>query len=425
MSDKPIFVVAHPRACSTAFERIFMTQHDTIHCFHEPFSDAFYCGPERLSSIRYPDEKSRIESGFSQTTYASVLEEIKKASEGKRVFIKELDYYICVPDGKATAIAPSLEGTARSTTNGAANGITNGTVNGHAATNSSLNGVANGATNGATYGTANGATNGTANRDTNGITNGATNGTTNGHTNGVVKSCVHCCPSNGHTETNGDSHQNAYQTSAEPGNPTVIPLAIQKMFHFAFLIRDPHYSIPSAYRCTIPPLREMTDICFDPLKAGYSELRQHFDYLRKEGLVGPRVATRPDLGVDGEIAKEGAGHEICVIDADELLDAPEAMIEEFCKSVGLKYDPGMLRWDREIDHAVASDKFEKWRGYHEDALQSAGLKARPQKRATKTREEFDADWRAKYGEEAAALIRQTVDQNMPHYLYLKEFAMRV
>jgi hypothetical protein len=49
----------------------------------------------------------------------------------------------------------------------------------------------------------------------------------------------------------------------------------------------------------------------------------------------------------------------------------------------------------------------------------------PQKRTPKSEEEFDTEWRAKYGEEAAAMIRKTVVQNMPDYLYLKHFAMRV
>lgn len=48
-----------------------------------------------------------------------------------------------------------------------------------------------------------------------------------------------------------------------------------------------------------------------------------------------------------------------------------------------------------------------------------------QKRAPKSEEEFDIEWSAKYGEEAAAMIRKTVVQNMPDYLYLKQFAMRV
>lgn len=39
--------------------------------------------------------------------------------------------------------------------------------------------------------------------------------------------------------------------------------------------------------------------------------------------------------------------------------------------------------------------------------------------------EFDADWRAKYGEKGARIIRETVDRNMPDYLYMKRYAMKV
>lgn len=68
--------------------------------------------------------------------------------------------------------------------------------------------------------------------------------------------------------------------------------------------------------------------------------------------------------------------EICVVDADDLLDKPAAMIEAFCKSVGLKYEPEMLTWDTEEDHCMAKEAFEKWRGFHDDAIQSEGLSAR-------------------------------------------------
>lgn len=173
---------------------------------------------------------------------------------------------------------------------------------------------------------------------------------------------------------------NPYPTLAEKGNPTVMPRKILERFHFTFLIRDPHYSVPSYYRCTIPPLYKITKFYYDPLEAGYDELRRLFDYLRENGLTGPHVATRPDLrGSDAVAAskpKEDTGHEICVIDADDMLDAPAATIEAFCNSVGLPYDPGMLRWDREVDQVVAENKFEKWHGFHNDALDSPGLLAR-------------------------------------------------
>lgn len=280
--------------------------------------------------------------------------EILTLSQGKRIFIKDIDHYLLPPNGMPASPAPSLLRYKRGVGTGAngdlhvANGVNdaNGTshTNGHTiGVNGTSNGIANG-----TNGTANGVNGRNA---------------TNGHANGTT---------NGHTHTNG-THKEPYpyDTVPEPGNPTVMPRALQETFHWAFLIRDPHYSVPSYLRCTIPPLDEVTGFHnYDPLEAGYDELRRHFDYLRETGIVGPRVATRPELsaGVDG-----ASGVEICVIDADDMLDEPAKTIEAFCDSVGLPYKPEMLTWDTEEDHAVARNAFEKWRGFHNDAIESKAL----------------------------------------------------
>ena len=76
MGSKPIFVATHPRACSTAFERVFMTRDDILHCVHEPFGDAFYFGPERLSERYADDEEARKKSGFADVTYKDVMDQI-------------------------------------------------------------------------------------------------------------------------------------------------------------------------------------------------------------------------------------------------------------------------------------------------------------------------------------------------------------
>lgn len=82
MAQKPIFVATHPRACSTAFERVFMTRRDTLQCVHEPFGDAYYYGPERLGARHEDDEQTRKDSGFSETTYKTVFEGLDRdASE--------------------------------------------------------------------------------------------------------------------------------------------------------------------------------------------------------------------------------------------------------------------------------------------------------------------------------------------------------
>lgn len=44
---------------------------------------------------------------------------------------------------------------------------------------------------------------------------------------------------------------------------------------------------------------------------------------------------------------------------------------------------------------------------------------------SKSEAEWDAEWRDGYGEEAAKVIRETVDKNMEDYLYMKQFAIKV
>lgn len=191
------------------------------------------------------------------------------------------------------------------------------------------------------------------------------------------------------TRSDRDGPPYPYPTKAEPGNPTVIPKDLLANFHFTFLIRHPRNSIPSYYRCTIPPLDEMTGFYnFRPDEAGYDELRRFFDFLRSEGQIGPHFAgeiidgaingVNGEKGTNGtnEVDGHGKGVEICVIDADDLLDNPTGIIEAYCKSTGIPYEPEMLKWEDQEHHAYAKETFEKWRGFHEDAIHSTELKAR-------------------------------------------------
>lgn len=102
MSPKPLFVATHPRACSTAFERVsedpdcavipvlttaqvFLTRKETLNCVHEPFGDAFYYGPERLSTRFENDEEWRIKTGFSSSTYQTIFHHIDKQGSEVRL----------------------------------------------------------------------------------------------------------------------------------------------------------------------------------------------------------------------------------------------------------------------------------------------------------------------------------------------------
>ena len=60
-----------------------MTRTDILTCVHEPFGDAFYFGPERLSSRYEEDDKARAESGFENSTFKTIFDRIER--EGKEV----------------------------------------------------------------------------------------------------------------------------------------------------------------------------------------------------------------------------------------------------------------------------------------------------------------------------------------------------
>ena len=53
-----------------------MTRKD-LQCIHEPFGDAFYYGPERLSSRYEDDELGREASGFKESTYRTVMDRLQ------------------------------------------------------------------------------------------------------------------------------------------------------------------------------------------------------------------------------------------------------------------------------------------------------------------------------------------------------------
>ena len=177
-----------------------------------------------------------------------------------------------------------------------------------------------------------------------------------------------------------------YNTYTEFGNPTVVPTDLLEQFHFAFLIRHPRSGIPSYHRCCIPPLDAMTGFHgFRKDEAGYVELRRLFEFLRSKGIIGPELAGGKNEtqgisnGVD-HAATNGTTNpnraQICVIDADDLLDNPAPIIEAFCKSVGIDYQPEMLNWDTQEEEDFAAKAFEKWKGFHEDAIRSRDLKPR-------------------------------------------------
>lgn len=349
--------------------------------------------------------------------------------QGKRVFIKDIAHYLLPPEGTDAHIAKSLA---------CGHPLTDGY---ELESNNSTPGSPNGSVSNHTSGAVNGPTQQGAASDATSHTTGRVNGPTDA---AVVE---------------------------EPENPTVMPTDMLRGFHWTFLIRHPRRSIPSYYRCTIPPLDDVTGFHdFMPSEAGYAELRKLFDYLLDQNIIGPaRAGDRVpvDEALNGSETSSLSSDAprraaITVIDADDLLQRPEAVLRTYCKEVGIDYTPQMLEWGDDDNQQYAAKAFEKWYGFHHDAIESTCLKPRPHGHVsfppflhpairrpapendysasvnlrltmfffpylqkTPTVEDEDADWRKKFGDEAAKTIRETVDANIPHYDYLKSFAIKI
>ena len=167
-----------------------------------------------------------------------------------------------------------------------------------------------------------------------------------------------------------------YPQVPELPNPTVLPNAVLQEFHFTFLIRHPILSVPSLYRLTIPPQSTATGwLYFNPYEASYKPLRRLFDYLLQEKQIGPAVVNQNQAD-SSHVAESEGGVEICVVDANDLLDQPAAVLKAYCKSTGVPYDDSMLSWNSHGNQERASAVFEKFKGFHKDILNSTSLKPR-------------------------------------------------
>ena len=94
-------------------------------------------------------------------------------------------------------------------------------------------------------------------------------------------------------------------------------------FTHTFLIRRPDKAICSLYTCG----QTMPGWTFEPMQAGFKSLYNFYKHMQQ-------VTDKPLL----------------VIDADDLLSAPDEMMEAYCNAVGIRYNPGMTSWEPGMIH---------------------------------------------------------------------------
>ena len=227
--------------------------------------------------------------------------------------------------------------------------------------------------------------------------------------------------------------------ASERHNPTWLPTSAVHAFQFAFLVRSPWLAVPSLYRLHVPPRVHDTLLPeFRPTEIGYRELRILIEYLYPQSNSPERLRN----------GFSGAANEQLpiVMDATDILSKPEEMLAEFAQRVGLPFDSSMLTWEQ---HNPEMEKaFNKFRGYHNDAIHSSGLMSQTtdeqerdaaqnrgngdsQKREQDesgmemSEDEYMSEWTARFGGDAAKKIKEAVYRCKDDYAWLRQFIFTV
>ena len=71
---------------------------------------------------------------------------------------------------------------------------------------------------------------------------------------------------------------------------------------------------------------------------------------------------------------EMSSQDVCIIDSDDILSNPVAMIRTFCNKMGLSYNSGLLQWKQGIPDTwvVAKTPGQYGYGWYDNAIQSTG-----------------------------------------------------
>ena len=137
--------------------------------------------------------------------------------------------------------------------------------------------------------------------------------------------------------------------------------------------------------------------------------------------------SHQDNGIGTGTGTNSSSVQICLIDADDLLDDPVRTMAAYCASAGLPFHPSMLEWDGDArGKEKAEAQFGKWmRPFHEAAIASGGIRRRErQENGVVSMDEDYAKWTEEFGTEGADIIRRSVEENVEHYEYLKQFKLR-
>lgn len=128
-------------------------------------------------------------------------------------------------------------------------------------------------------------------------------------------------------------------------------------------------------------IKETTDYAYAPLLADprlYSEVAHTFLIRDPDAVVASYHAMKPEMALEEigfermhtlfDAVRQATGQVPVVIDADDLMREPHAIVREYCRRVDLPYDERSLRWE-----PSSRPEWETTQAWHRDASVSTGF----------------------------------------------------
>lgn len=201
-----------------------------------------------------------------------------------------------------------------------------------------------------------------------------------------------------------------------PSNTTFLPNDSLLTWMPAFLIRHPAKAFPSYYRM-MTAFREERPEAMQGMESELTAMmtlkwmRKLFDWYAS-AWEQDSGALRPQFR-----APLPGGSKPIVLDADDIISAPEATMGQFCDIVGL--DPNKLQfsWDSGAQESIVQER-KSTLITRSTLFSSTGVIRSNMSGGIKLDEEV-AKWKKEFGEAAATKLEKAVRDSMPDYEYLK------
>jgi hypothetical protein len=96
--------------------------------------------------------------------------------------------------------------------------------------------------------------------------------------------------------------------------------------------------------------------------------------------------------------------DMAIVESEELVSNPEAVLQAFCAKLDLEWDPRMVSWN-----AGEVKEFKTWPGFHVDVEESTGFHKPKEYK----------------NEVLPSIVQETIEVNMPIYTFLKNRRLRL